>query len=139
MFAECHQVGPPQASRRTVQGRAYVKDCPPGTQFCTKGNICDFPSKITCEQLVVGHTASTPGDTMSGDQPPVRHSGVQPPRRSPPGPKRRRPGVVDTPYHIPSFSELDSGSEAVTTTFPIQGFLQLARCLPPPHPVQEHQ
>ena len=29
----------------TCQGRAYVKQCPPGTQFCTIGNICDFPTK----------------------------------------------------------------------------------------------
>ena len=29
----------------TCQGRAYVKQCPPGTQFCTVGNICDFPTK----------------------------------------------------------------------------------------------
>ena len=48
MFAECYKV-PSLLSWRdcvSVQGRAYVKECPPGTQFCTIGNICDFPSKV---------------------------------------------------------------------------------------------
>ena len=48
MFAECYKV-PSLLSWChcvSVQGRAYVKECPPGTQFCTIGNICDFPSKV---------------------------------------------------------------------------------------------
>jgi hypothetical protein len=33
MFAECYK------------GRLTVKSCPPGTHFCTVGNVCDFPTK----------------------------------------------------------------------------------------------
>ncbi len=28
-----------------------MKDCPPGTQFCVHGLICDWPDKIVCDQL----------------------------------------------------------------------------------------
>ena len=46
MFAECYKVIIESSTCcMTSQGRAYVKQCPPGTQFCTIGNICDFPSK----------------------------------------------------------------------------------------------
>ena len=46
MFAECYKVlfGFSTCCMAS-QGRAYVKQCPPGTQFCTIGNICDFPTK----------------------------------------------------------------------------------------------
>ena len=36
MFAECYK------------GRATLKSCPPGTEFCTVGNVCDFPTKVGC-------------------------------------------------------------------------------------------
>ena len=134
MFAECYKV-PTLLSWRdcvSVQGRAYVKECPPGTQFCTIGNICDFPSKvkknlfdtnsqITCDQLLVPHV-STNG-TMA-DQP---HSQGGQPRRRGGGKSGNR---VETEHHIPSFAELVPeavAGEAVTTPYPVQGLLGLAR------------
>ena len=38
-FVECYK------------GGAVVKDCPPGTSFCSNSLMCDWPSKAVCDQM----------------------------------------------------------------------------------------
>ena len=137
----------PPTYRHHVQGRATVKNCPPGTQFCTVGNICDFPTKVTtgkqfgsfpwqisCDQMMLPHNMSTTTTTTLADQP-VRF----PNRRPGPKPQTGKPGskgrhdVVDTPFHIPNFAELDQAEDVVTTRHAIPNFLQLQIARQPLH------
>ena len=38
-FVECYK------------GAATIKDCPPGTHFCVKSLMCDWPTKAVCDQV----------------------------------------------------------------------------------------
>ena len=41
-FVECYK------------GLATVKECPPGTEFCVKSLMCDWPSKAVCDRVQMG-------------------------------------------------------------------------------------
>ena len=46
-FVECYK------------GTATIKDCPPGTHFCVKSLMCDWPNKVVCDQMTVSMTQSS--------------------------------------------------------------------------------
>ena len=46
-FAECYK------------GSSVIKDCPPGTHFCVKSLMCDWPSKAVCDQVTKSVSQST--------------------------------------------------------------------------------
>ena len=37
------------------KGAARVQQCPPGTHFCVKSLMCDWPTKAVCDQVVTTH------------------------------------------------------------------------------------
>ena len=41
-FVECYK------------GLATVKECPPGTEFCVKSLMCDWPVKAVCDRVQMG-------------------------------------------------------------------------------------
>lgn len=41
-FVECYK------------GLATVKECPPGTEFCVKSLMCDWPAKAVCDRVQMG-------------------------------------------------------------------------------------
>ena len=42
-FVECYK------------GSATVKECPPGTEFCVKSLMCDWPAKVVCDRVKMSH------------------------------------------------------------------------------------
>ena len=57
-FAECYK------------GTAIIKDCPPGLHFCIHSLMCDWPSKVVCDQLsFISKATSSNSKQLQNDEP----------------------------------------------------------------------
>ena len=52
-FVECYK------------GSSVIKDCPPGTHFCYKSLMCDWPSKAACDQVSTSTSVSMSSSVVS--------------------------------------------------------------------------